>query len=215
MGETSDPDHGEGPHPHHAVQVSRGQPRSGCVDVPLHSLFWGWGRFAERAAPNTISPIALILCWPPSAVALRTGRGMGTEADAEGKRRRKSTCSPCSHPSGGLTGLRSREPVVKVGGDCLSQHSPLTGSTCWREAAVTCCPRVITSFLGCLGSAGVVGGGVLCPGVGSGASHLASCGPPLEIFRNIRGQINTQENFQVQLKFRTTYFKGFPHSSVG
>lgn len=96
VGQTSDPDHGERPHPHHAVQVSGcgggawgreggGQPRSGCVDVPLHSLFWrGRGRAVPQsgASPSTISPIALMLCWPTSTVALRWGRHRKGREDA-------------------------------------------------------------------------------------------------------------------------------------
>ena len=159
------------------------------------------------ASPSTVSPITLMLCSGP----IRGGAEM-RERDGNGgrcgrKRRRDSTCSPCSHPTGGPPVLRSRERVVKAGlwgcWDCLSQRSPLAGSTCWREAAVTCCPQgwLPTSFLGLPGLSGW-GGGVPCPGAGSGVSHLASRGPPLEIFRDIRGQINPQEDFPSTTKIQ-------------
>ena len=144
---------------------------------------------------------------------IRGGTEIG-ERDGNGGRRGRGKktrihLQPLFPSHWGSYGLRSREPVVKAGGDCLSQHSPLTGSTCWQEAAVTCCPQgwLHPSWAAWAQRLGWgLGGALPCPGVGSGASHLASCGPPLEIFRNIRGQINPQENFPSTTKIQNYIF---------
>lgn len=136
VGQTSDPDHGERPHPHHAVQVS------GCGGGAWGG---GWGAASERvcrcppaqpvlagegaggpqsgASPSTISPIALMLCWPPSTVALRWGR-----------HRREEKTRIHLQPLFPSHGVSYRPEVQKTcgkgGAGTACPHTLLTGSTC-------------------------------------------------------------------------------------
>lgn len=161
-------------------------------------------RAGRLQAPSPPSPSCS--AWPPSAVALRWGRGMGTEADAD---RREDAIPPAapvpiplgsSHPEVQRTSGKGRAVgLLGLPVPTLSAHRLhlLAGGRCHLLPS-----GVIAYILPGLPGLRGWGGGVPCPGVGSGVSHLASCGPPLQIFRDIRGQINPQENYPSTTKIQ-------------
>ena len=137
LGEKSDTDHGEGPHPHHAVQVSRrGGAEWVCLDVPA------WLCTAGSAVG---SPCAILTRHPHALLSPRP-RWHGGEGGSGRDGKRKSE-PPCSHahtpfPSHTPTALTPPE-VQKAGGEgekgswaCLSRKSSthqlhlLAGSSC-------------------------------------------------------------------------------------